>query len=888
MSYSTQIGVTGTLFSYYPTTPMILDIQAIQYVYGANNSYHTGDDTYSYSDSTYYHEAIWDAGGTDTIQYTGYLNSAIDLRSGYGSDIGWDVYQQSAYGVNLQSVNNVWIAYNVTIENAIGGSGNDILTGNDVDNSLDGGSGNDTLHGGAGNDTFDWEASSRAGNDVFYGGTGDDIYVLDSVGDSVVENSGEGTDTIYVNFSFSLSSTPYVEELGAFGSNGVSLTGNSVNNEIRGELGNDTLDGGAGIDTLIGGLGNDTYIVDNASDITTETSTLTTEIDTVQSSVSYTLGANLEKLTLTGTAAINGTGNTLNNTLTGNDANNHLDGGAGNDTLYGGAGNDKFDWDTSQRSGADVFYGGTGDDAYALDTANDSVVEYAGEGIDTIYSDSYSLSNLPNVENLIAFSDSTGVTFTGNSASNLFRGSSNNDTIDGGAGNDYMDYSGNRASYIITAATNGYLITSVSDGVDTLTNVEYAVFSDQTITLSTIDTTAPTVTTFNPSDAATGVAIAGNIVVTFSEAIQRGTGSIILKNAAGTTIETFDAATNSNLSISGTTLTINPTSNLAYSANHFVTFASGTIKDLAGNAYTGTTAYDFTTMAAPFTGTTGNDALTGGTGNDTLDGGTGIDTASYTGNRADFTVTASGTGYTITDNTGTLGADTITNIERLTFADASIALNLDGVNGTDAIGNYNATVHKFYVAYFGRAADTGGLLNMTTQLNAASAPYSTTQAFIDSYNNNATVKTIIDSFGNSAESMALYTGTTAELVTAIFQNVLGRAPQTAGLNYWSNLIDSGAINRGQAALNIMAGAEDNTTTQGLIDAALVENRITIAANFTSAMDTPLEASSYRGSAIAASVRTMLGTVNQDTSVFDFQATVDSTLVTIVGSTTVVA
>jgi len=340
MSYSTQIGVTGTLFSYYPTTPMILDIQAIQYVYGANNSYHTGDDTYSYSDAMTYHETIWDAGGTDTIQYTGLWNSAIDLRPGYGSDIGRNVYQQSAYGINLQSVNNVWIAYNVTIENAIGGSGNDILTGNDADNTLEGGAGNDTMYGWVGNDIFDWDVSRRAGADVFYGGAGDDVYVLDNVNDSVIEYAGEGIDTIYSD-SYSLVNLPNVENLTAFSdSTDVTFTGNSAINVLRGSAGNDTLDGGANFDFLHGGLGNDTYIVDNALDLIIESSTLATEIDTVKSSVSYTLGANLENLTLTGTAIINGTGNVLNNTLTGNAANNSLDGGSGNDTIDGGAGTD--------------------------------------------------------------------------------------------------------------------------------------------------------------------------------------------------------------------------------------------------------------------------------------------------------------------------------------------------------------------------------------------------------------------------------------------------------------------------------------------------------------------------------------------------------------------
>jgi Ca2+-binding RTX toxin-like protein len=93
---------------------------------------------------------------------------------------------------------------------------------------------------------------------------------------------------------------------------------------------------------MIGGLGNDTYIVDSAGDIVTETSTVATEVDTVQSSVSYVLGANLENLILTGSAVINGTGNSLNNAITGNAANNILNGGAGKDIMIGGLGRDTF------------------------------------------------------------------------------------------------------------------------------------------------------------------------------------------------------------------------------------------------------------------------------------------------------------------------------------------------------------------------------------------------------------------------------------------------------------------------------------------------------------------------------------------------------------------
>jgi Ca2+-binding RTX toxin-like protein len=131
------------------------------------------------------------------------------------------------------------------------------------------------------------------------------------------------------------------------------LTGNSAANTLNGGAGDDSLDGGAGADTLIGGLGNDSYTVDNTGDVVTETSTLTTEIDSVYSAISYTLGANVEKLILTGSAAINGTGNELANTLIGNEMNNTLNGGAGNDLLIGGA-------------GQDILTGGAGNDIFAF------------------------------------------------------------------------------------------------------------------------------------------------------------------------------------------------------------------------------------------------------------------------------------------------------------------------------------------------------------------------------------------------------------------------------------------------------------------------------------------------------------------------------------------
>ncbi|MFM6114977.1 MAG: bluetail domain-containing putative surface protein, partial [Sphaerospermopsis kisseleviana] len=162
------------------------------------------------------------------------------------------------------------------------------------------------------------------------------------------------TDSIQSSVTFSLSVFPNIENLTLTGTTAINGTGNAGNNTIIGNSGDNTLNGGAGIDTLIGGLGNDIYIVDSTTDTIKEGANEGT--DTIESSVTYTvLPANVENLTLTGTATINGTGNTGNNVITGNGANNILNGGAGADILTGGVGSDIFVFQFGQSpvSGAD-------------------------------------------------------------------------------------------------------------------------------------------------------------------------------------------------------------------------------------------------------------------------------------------------------------------------------------------------------------------------------------------------------------------------------------------------------------------------------------------------------------------------------------------------------
>jgi len=191
--------------------------------------------------------------------------------------------------------------------------------------------------------------------------------VIDSTNDVIVEVANEGTDLVQSSVSHTLAAN--VENLTLTGSavingtgNGVAnvLTGNGAANSLVGGGGNDTLNGGAGVDTLVGGAGNDSYIVDNAADVVTEAANA--GIDRITSSVSYTLSANTEYLTLTGNAVINGTGNELANVITGNSAANTLSGGGGDDVINGGGGNDTL----RGGAGSDYLVGGAGADYFSF------------------------------------------------------------------------------------------------------------------------------------------------------------------------------------------------------------------------------------------------------------------------------------------------------------------------------------------------------------------------------------------------------------------------------------------------------------------------------------------------------------------------------------------
>ena len=325
---------------YVADTPLLYDILALQRLYGANLATRAGDSVYGFNSNTGDSPfnfavnptpiiAIWDGGGRDTLDFSGFAGaSLIDLKEG-------------AFSSGGGLTRNVAIAFGAVIENGVGGAGDDVLIGNAAANRLDG----------------------RAGADRMTGGDGNDVFIVDHAGDRPAEASGDtGVDLVISSVSFTLGTR--LENLTLAGSAAINGTGNSLANRIDGNDAANILDGGGRGDTLAGRAGNDTYVVDYATDKVIETSAAH-GTDKVLSAISYKLPEYVEHLTLTGTAAINGSGNSLANRLTGNGGDNVLRGGAGIDTISGGVGNDSL----YGGSGGDVLKGEAGADRFYFDSA---------------------------------------------------------------------------------------------------------------------------------------------------------------------------------------------------------------------------------------------------------------------------------------------------------------------------------------------------------------------------------------------------------------------------------------------------------------------------------------------------------------------------------------
>jgi serralysin len=420
-------------------TPMTADLIATQTLYGSPTTTRTGDTVYGFNNNS--GRAIYDAaqfvnvsytvvdnGGTDTLDYSGFaVAQRINLTAESYSNVGG-------------RTGNVSIARGTVIENAIGGSGIDIILGNAAGNVLTGNGGADELYGLGGNDQlFGGDGadylSAGDGNDTLTGGagvdiliglTGDDIYVLEGA-DILIEYAGQGYDRLIVTSSYTLGAGIEIERVefadlsgtGAFtlsGNDGANaLLGNVGSNILFGNGGNDDLYGFGGNDDLYGGLGND-----------------------------Y---------------------------LSGGDGADYLSASDGNDTLYGGA-------------GIDIILGGFGDDIFYAEGL-DLIVEYAGQGYDTINVDeSYNLAAGSEIERLSTTNNAGTAHFEliGNELVNLVIANNGNNRIDGGAGADTLYGLGGYDAFDFSTALGASNVDSIADfsSADDVIYLDRRIFSGMT------------------------------------------------------------------------------------------------------------------------------------------------------------------------------------------------------------------------------------------------------------------------------------------------------------------------------------------------------------------------------------------------------------------------
>jgi len=760
-------------------------------------------------------------GGTNTADYA---NDFGNNAGGIGAIVNLSGSTQTAFNVlaghaldgfgNTDTLTNI---QNVSGSNfsdfLFAASGGSVLSGNGGDDHLFGGAGNDTLDGGLGFDIADYSGAARGATvSLALQGTG--------------QATGAGTDTL-TNF----------EGLTGSAFNDV-LTGDAGNNILMGGLGNDILNGGLGNDTMIGGLGNDVFIVNVPTDIVTED--LNGGIDTVQSSASYGLAANLENLTLTGTAAINGTGNALANIISGNAANNVLNGGAGVDTVsYAnstaavtvdlslataqntvGAGTDtllSFENLTGSNNalgdtlsgnafanvingglGNDTLAGGLGNDTYVVNAAGDVVSEALNAGIDTVQSAiGYTLG--ANLENL-TLTGTAAINGAGNALNNVITGNTGNNVLSGGGGVDTVSYATATAAVTVDLSL-ATAQNTVGAGSDTL--VGFA-----------------NLTGSNFNDTLTGNA--------FANVIDGGFGNDTMVGGLGNDAYIVNAA--------GDVVTEALNAGVADTVQASVSYTLGAnLEDLS---LTGAAAINGTGNALA-------NYISGNAANNVLNGGVGVDTVSYSNSTAAVTVDL---GLTTAQNTIGAGTDTLLNFENLYGSNTALGDTLTG----NAFAN---------VINGGAGADTmaGGLGDDTYIVDdagdvvaeAAAAGTDTVQSLI-SYTLGANVENLtltgtaaINGFGNAlnnvitgnagnnvlsggggVDTVSYATATaavTVDLSLAVAQNTIGAGSDTlfgfanlSGSNFNDTLSGDAFSNvlNGGGGLDTLSGGAGNDVLAG--------------------------------------------------------------------------
>ncbi len=566
MSYTTLAShPDATYFSYNPTTPMVLDILAIQYLYGANRNYNAGNTTYSFNDNPgqYYFQTIWDGGGSNTISFSGNSSSSIDLREGYGSLIGNPVYAGTYTNDKAYRVYNVWIAYDTDINTVtLLGLGNDTLQANNNGDYLDAGGGNDTVTGGSGNDTL----IGGAGNDVLEGGSGTNtaVYAGARTDYTITYNSASGTFTVADK-----------------------VTGRNGTDSVHGVQNFSFSDGLATSAQLIGVDTTPPVVLgyspaDNATGVTTSATISITFSETVK------LGSgSIQLKDASGRVVESFTSSSINLNINGNQL--------------------------VIRPGSTL----SANTTYTLALSAGSVLDLAGNAYagNTSYHFTTSAPADTTPPTVLLFSpadNATGVatgaaiTITFSEAVKLGAGSIQLKDGAGrlvetfGIGSAAVSVNGSqltlRPSAPLAQSTTYTLALAAGSVLDLAGNAYAGNSSYHFSTVAPVDTTPPTVLFYSPVDNATGVATNTTITLTFSEAVKLGSGTIQLKDGLGRVVESYSAGASA-LSVSGTQLSIKPTVALQPGVNYTLSVAAGSVLDLAGNAFAGSTSYHFSTAS---------------------------------------------------------------------------------------------------------------------------------------------------------------------------------------------------------------------------------------------------------------------------------------------------
>ena len=530
--------------------------------------------------------------GTDTVDYRNYASGVtvtLALTAG-----------QTGTGAGGDGL--------VNVENVDGSGFGDTLNGSNDANLLQGLAGDDTLRGFGGNDTL----IGGAGTDTMQGGTGNDIYYIDSLSDIVTELAGEGADILYTGFGYTLAAGTSVELLTTTdlaGTAAIDLTGNELANTLWGNNGANTLTGGGGADTLVGFDGDDTYQVSSGLETIVENAGQGTDI--VYASVGYTLTANahvelLATASIAGTAAINLTGNNLDNTIWGNNGNNTLSGGIG---------------------GQDTLVGFLGNDIYLVNNVTETIVENAGEGTDIVYvNSSYTLSAHASIE-LLSTYDIAGTQnydMTGNNLDNTIWGNRGNNTLSGGIGGQdtLVGFLGNDI-YLINNITE-VVVENAGEGTDIVyVNSSYTLSAGASIELlSTYDIAG----TQNYD-------MTGNEL---SNTIWGNRGNNTLSGGFGGNDTLVGFLGNDIYLVNNGTEVISELANegtdIAYASVNYVLSAGASIELLSTSSIAGTNAQNLTgnELVNTLWGNNGANVLNGGAGNDTLSGFAGADTFAFT------------------------------------------------------------------------------------------------------------------------------------------------------------------------------------------------------------------------------------------------------------------